>query len=70
MELKNVLKGLRPATLGGIATEHISLSSKRLFHLVCSSKRAFTFQYWFSMTNIPGQQIEAKTGIKDAENRS
>src|SRR6266404_3991717 len=38
MELKNLLKGLRPAVIGGIAAERVSLSSKRLFHLVCSSQ--------------------------------
>jgi len=66
MEPENVLKGLRLAAVSSITAEHISLSSKRLFHLVCSSKRAFTSQYWFSMINIPGQGTEPKAGIKDA----
>jgi hypothetical protein len=69
MELKNLLKGLRPTAIGGIKAEHVSLS-KRFFHLAYPPQGAFTFQYWFSMINIPGQQIEANTGIKDAESQS
>jgi len=65
MELKNVLKRLRPAAIGGIKAEHVSLS-KRFFHLVYPPQGAFTSQYWFSMINIPGQGTEPKAGIKDA----
>jgi hypothetical protein len=43
MEPENLLKGLRPAAVSGITAEHVSLSSKRFFHLVCSPQAAFTF---------------------------
>jgi len=35
MELENFLKGLRPTAASGITAEHLGLSSKRFFHLVC-----------------------------------
>jgi hypothetical protein len=43
MEPENLLKGLRPAAVSGLTAEHVSLSSKRFFHLVCSPQAAFTF---------------------------
>jgi len=35
MELEKFLKGLRPTAASGITAEHLGLSSKRFFHLVC-----------------------------------
>jgi len=48
MEPENLLKGLRLAAVSGITAEHVSLSSKRFFHLVADS------YYWFFMIDIPG----------------